>query len=181
MRKANIVQVAPHVLELEACYDDSEACYLCNLANELPAGHSAGCQRALANSRGPSEGLRARTPRRRLREQVTSALSHFTGGDQRTYRPQLGHVPAEILCGVHHLRNNPVHFLSAHKLKKTKEKGSHWRGRCEGKNKQTREQVTRMVQPEAHLAEFAVGPNDQTMLRNLQSCRGLRCRLCRRA
>lgn len=36
---------------------------------------------------------------------------HFRAEGYGTYRPQLWHIPAEVFCSVHHLSNNPIHFL----------------------------------------------------------------------
>lgn len=36
----------------------------------------------------------------------------FRAGHSRTYRFELWHIPVKIFCSMHHLSNNPIHFLT---------------------------------------------------------------------
>lgn len=88
---------------------------------------------------------------------VFSGGLHFREEHAGTYRPELWHIPTEVFCSMHHLSNNPIHFLLVEKVIK-------------------------------HLCQYsrAVGSDINSslqshFLKNLQSCQGLRCRLCRRA
>lgn len=92
-----------------------------------------------------------------------------------TYRPQLWHIPSEVFCSMHHLSNNPIHFLFEKQLVLVLLLIWHntlnlmviqpW-------IESTAEPDFLIWSWHSHFTDF---------LNNLQSCRGLHCHLCHRA